>query len=176
MILETTFAVPSTFRARLYRASTVAPSKHHRYDDSCNTCGNPIPGGLHQCPYFDSFDIEIDQKSLRERRADIGHSNQSVLQALAQLDREIIISRKRGDDVLVIIHGHGSTGEGGQIKVRVRQHLAKLNSSNRYTAYLPGEHLHDGYPQIRKLGSSHVDLRRLTDWERGNHGIVLIFL
>ena len=147
--------------------------QHNDLSDYCNTCGNPISPGTHRCPHCDSFDISVGG-TIRQRQIDIGHENQSVAQAVARLDRELLISKKRGDDVLIVIHGHGSTGHGGQIRQGIRQHLGRSSNNPLFDSVLYGENMYSGSPHADKTKKSGLDLTTLDDWDRDNHGITIV--
>src|SRR5215470_7193386 len=49
-----------------------------------------------------------------------------VHEALAQLDRELSSARKQKRVILKVIHGYGSTGKGGHIRIAVQQRLREL--------------------------------------------------
>jgi hypothetical protein len=42
-----------------------------------------------------------------------------VHQALMHMDRELAAARAKGCDVIKLIHGYGSTGAGGEIRIAV---------------------------------------------------------
>jgi hypothetical protein len=81
----------------------------------------------------------------------------------------------RGDSVLKLIHGYGSSGEGGRIREAVRRHLAELTGRGRIAGFLPGEALTPGSAESRRLrdrmpGEGRSD----PDLKRGNPGITFV--
>lgn len=145
-------------------------------NDTCNRCGNPVPTGSYQCPHCGSYDLEIDRNSIQIRRVDIGHKNQSVKQARTQLDREVMISKRRGDDALIVIHGHGSTGKGGEIKQMVRDSAAHLVHSRKIEALAPGEDLYRESKAVKPLLRRFPFLRELKEWGKKNRGITVFLI
>lgn len=63
----------------------------------------------------------------------------TVEQALTRLRREIVQGRALGFRVLVLIHGYGSSGEGGVIREEVRRLLGCLREQRQINDYLAGE-------------------------------------
>ena len=50
----------------------------------------------------------------------------TVAQALQHLDRELARARQAGCGVVKLVHGYGSTGAGGEIRVAVQRRLAEM--------------------------------------------------
>ena len=48
----------------------------------------------------------------------------SVEEALQRLDREIAVARRQKHSLLKVVHGYGSTGEGGDIRIAVQKPVA----------------------------------------------------
>lgn len=91
-------------------------------------------------------------------------------------DRLIAIIRYEKERIIKIVHGYGSTGQGGDIKVMVHQLLNDYIESHKIKAYIPGEafgHLL-GYDQIIK---DHLSLlKQDPDYKIPNEGITYIIL
>jgi len=47
----------------------------------------------------------------------------TVAEALQLLERELVRSRQAGGKVVKLIHGYGSTGAGGEIRIAVQKRL-----------------------------------------------------
>jgi len=50
----------------------------------------------------------------------------SVHEALQRLDREIALARQQKHSLVKVIHGYGSTGAGGDIRIAVHRRLHDL--------------------------------------------------
>lgn len=97
-------------------------------------------------------------------------------QAIRQLTFELHHSRSLGFRALKIIHGYGSTGAGGRIRLESRKYLARLKSRGEIADFIPGEEFsifHAGtLAAFRRCGA----LRRDPDLERHNNGVTIILL
>ena len=97
-------------------------------------------------------------------------------QAIRQLSFELHHSRSLGFRALKIIHGYGSTGAGGRIRLESRKYLARLKSRGEIADFIPGEEFsifHAGtLAAFRRCGA----LRRDPDLERHNNGVTIILL
>jgi len=143
---------------------------------ACNICGNPVANDTFICPYCKSYDLSVDAKNVLVRRVDIGHGGQSVNQARTKLNKEVAISRRRGDNFLVIIHGHGSTGAGGDIRKMIRAQAHQMQRASQIAAFISGENLEEGNAATRSLLSQTPSIRELKEWQKGNQGITVLIL
>ena len=50
----------------------------------------------------------------------------SVQEALQRLEREIALARQQKHSLVKVIHGYGSTGAGGDIRIAVQRRLHDL--------------------------------------------------
>ena len=75
-----------------------------------------------------------------------------------------------------IIHGYGSTGAGGRIRVEARSYLERLKKRGEIVGFIPGERFSifdaETLAAFRLCG----DLRRDRDLERHNNGVTFIIL
>lgn len=149
-------------------------------DDSnesfCLQCGNPILAMVATCPHCGGTDLEFARETLRVRRIDVGHDNLTVHQARVVLDKEIATSVKNLDDFLVIVHGHGSSGTGGKIKVMVHDYARSLMASKALKDFIKGEDLTRTSASSRRVSSNYPPIKLLNEWNRRNSGLsIFIF-
>jgi len=86
-------------------------------------------------------------------------------QALARLTTELQRARQNGVGLLKIIHGYGSSGEGGVIREAVQAELVRLEKDGQIRAFIAGEDWRI---------SKHRELKRDRDLGRGNRGISVV--
>lgn len=110
------------------------------------------------------------------REVNLERGMPSVDQAIRQLTFELRRSRSLGFCALKIIHGYGSSGAGGRIRVESRNYLARLKARGEIADFIPGEVFsifHAGtLAAFRRCGA----LRRDPDLERHNNGVTFILL
>ncbi len=108
------------------------------------------------------------------REFDIHHGMPTIDTALRSLETFLAIS-KRTEKAIKIIHGYGSSGSGGAIRIAAREALEKKRVLGQIKAYIPGEAIATpmGYDDlIRKYKSL---LERDSDYRKGNDGITFVF-
>lgn len=96
--------------------------------------------------------------------------------AIRRLTSEIKRSPTLGVTVLKIIHGYGSTGTGGRIRVEARRYLDRLVAAGEIKAYIPGEAFSIFDETTRIALRLCDDLRRDHDLDRHNNGVSFIIL
>lgn len=98
------------------------------------------------------------------------------VEALNNLKRTL--ENLRGSDVYVlkIIHGYGSTGKGGKIRVHVRAYLEKELINGRIRGLIPGDKFSIFEEETRRSFELCPDLRKDPDLDRHNNGMTLVIL
>jgi hypothetical protein len=97
-------------------------------------------------------------------------------QAIKRLTYEIASSKSLGFDVLKVIHGYGSSGTGGKIRVETRKYLDRQMKSGRIKAFVAGEDFSIFDENARKLLNACGELRKDSDLERHNNGVTFVLL
>ncbi len=110
------------------------------------------------------------------RQINLEDDRPTVAQALDRLRLEIRMARRQGVWVLKIIHGFGSTGNGGKIRVAVRRELPALQRRGQIRFFVPGEKLTIFEEDTRQLLRICPDFRRDHDIDRHNNGITIVVL
>ncbi len=100
----------------------------------------------------------------------------TVEQAERRLVSELGRARASGAKAVKLIHGYGSTGVGGKLRISIRQFLASKKRRNTIRAYVSGEEWDIFSDESRQLLESCPDLSRDKDLGRGNPGITIVLL
>ncbi|MGI6499009.1 MAG: hypothetical protein ACOX0U_09495 [Oscillospiraceae bacterium] len=111
---------------------------------------------------------------LREVNLELGRP--VVAAAIRRLTFEIQYSRQLGVSVLKIIHGYGSTGTGGKIRIAARRYLMSLEARGEVKGMIPGERFSIFEEATRQAFSLCGALRHDRDLERHNNGVTFILL
>ncbi len=96
--------------------------------------------------------------------------------AVRRLTFEVHHSKELQCTVLKIIHGYGSSGKGGAIRVAARERLDFLQRKHVIRDYIPGERFSIFDEPTRKAFLVCPELRRDRDLERHNNGVTFIIL
>jgi hypothetical protein len=99
-----------------------------------------------------------------------------VREALQRLDRELARARQEKTLLLKLVHGYGSTGAGGDIRIAVQKRLLEMIQNNQIRGCIFGENWSKSDDAAWKLLQSHPDLKSDADLGRGNRGITIVLL
>jgi hypothetical protein len=99
-----------------------------------------------------------------------------VQEALQRLDRELVLARKEGLRLLKIVHGYGSTGVGGDIRIAVQKRLHELAEAGQIRGCIFGENWSKSDEETWRLLQAQPALKGDQDLGRRNQGITLVLL
>jgi hypothetical protein len=100
----------------------------------------------------------------------------TVAEALQHLARELVRARQSGGAVIKLIHGYGSSGAGGEIRIAVQKHLAELADRSEIRLCIFGENWSKSDQQAWALINAHPELKQDHDLGRRNQGITIVVL
>ncbi len=97
-----------------------------------------------------------------------------VHEALQRLEHELALSRQHGHALLKIVHGYGSTGAGGDIRIAVQRRLQELADRGQIADCIFGEYWSKTDDKTWALLKSRPELKDDPDLGRKNHGITIV--
>lgn len=97
----------------------------------------------------------------------------TVEAAMSRLRMELATCRKSGVNTLKIVHGYGSSGQGGSIRAATLQYLREQKQTGRIRGYCPGEKFGSMFAEGSSLAAIIPACRQDTDWGRQNQGITV---
>lgn len=152
---------------------------------TCEICGNDFDAGTRVCPYCES-PVMHTEVTAGQRRSQTGRNiirvvnlkadQPSVRDAEAHLHRELTRMLSMGVHVMKLIHGYGSSGQGGSIRDRVHVLCRQLRGSGGIQGFILGEDFHTRNEATNRLIRRLPQLRSDSDLNRGNRGISLLIL
>jgi hypothetical protein len=99
-----------------------------------------------------------------------------VREALQRLERELALARKEKTALLKLIHGYGSTGTGGDIRIAVQKRLRELAQNGEIRSCIFGEEWTKSDSTTWQLLQSQPRLKEDPDLGRRNRGITVVLL
>src|ERR1700691_3968850 len=93
-----------------------------------------------------------------------------VRQALMQMERELAVARSEGYGLVKLIHGYGSTGAGGEIRIAVQKRLIEMSDRGQLRGCIFGENWAKSDDLTWKLLGAHAELKQDRDLGKGNRG------
>ena len=110
------------------------------------------------------------------KTVDVKSDMPSVDQALQRLEREIVRASAEKVRLLKVIHGYGSSGVGGEIRIAVQKRLRELTNSGQITGCIFGEDWSKSNEVSWKLLLEHQELKDDSQLGRRNLGITIVIL
>ena len=84
--------------------------------------------------------------------------------------------RTLGASAVKLIHGNGSTGKGGKIRLEVRAYLERQKARGQIRDYIPGERFSIFDEPTRRAFALCDELRRDHDLDAANNGVTIVLL
>lgn len=100
----------------------------------------------------------------------------SVQQARARLHGEISSAQRSGVKVLKIIHGYGSTGVGGDLRIALQSTLRQMVGRREIRECIYGENWRTSDEHTWELLRRMPELKKDTDLGKANKGITIAVL
>ncbi len=100
----------------------------------------------------------------------------SVEEARARLQNELAIARKSGIRVLKLVHGYGSTGVGGDLRIALQSTLRQMAQRHEIADCIYGENWRTSDDRAWELLKRMPELKNDSDLGKGNKGITVIVL
>jgi hypothetical protein len=99
-----------------------------------------------------------------------------VREALQRLDHELAMARQEHAAFLKLVHGYGSTGAGGDIRLAAQKRLLEMTQNGQIRGCIFGENWSKSDDAAWKLLQAHAELKSDPDLGRGNKGITIVVL
>jgi hypothetical protein len=100
----------------------------------------------------------------------------SLQEALQRLEREMAVARQGKLALLKVIHGYGSSGAGGDIRIAVQRRLHELTEGGQIRACIFGENWSKTDDATWQLLQAESGLKSDPDLGRRNLGITIVVL
>ncbi len=143
----------------------------------CEICGNEIRSESVVCPFCGSKrTLGGGRKKFRRRTVNLEYDLPTVEDALQRMAQRIGEAKRSGITLLILIHGYGSSGRGGSIRVECRKVLDYQASLGEIGGYLAGEAFSQDLRAAKHWLQRYPRLAESEYFNRGNQGITLVFL
>lgn len=140
----------------------------------CPDCGN-VRALFNQCPHCGSDHLPTLTTDTIE--INIKQGSPYVGEALDELTEQLRKCLELGIKAIILIHGYGSSGEGGRIKWAIHDALENNRYSDRVLEYFFGENVAYGSEAYQALLKRRPGLKRyLKRFKEGNAGMTVLLL
>lgn len=146
---------------------------------TCIICGNErFATGL-SCPYCGAVTegaLDRKPKSFIHKTVNL-EAGRPVVEVALNRCREVIEDGiLHNVNVITLIHGYGSSGKGGAIRLECRKTLEYMKSKGIVSDYIAGEDFNKRSGRVRALLQRYALLAKDRNLNKGNQGITLVIL
>jgi len=114
--------------------------------------------------------------SISMRIIDLEKRKPTVFQALGQLNYELNVARREGSEVVKLVHGYGSSGAGGDIRIAAQRKLFEMARDGQIRSCIFGEDWSKSNEVTWSLLQARPDLKQDKHLGRKNLGITIVVL
>jgi hypothetical protein len=147
----------------------------------CDVCGNKRETARLLCPFCGSRVDEAELVNIKHtgfvhKVVNLEAGRPVVDVALHRMNELIEDSIRNNVNVLTLIHGYGSSGKGGVIRLECRKMLEFLKNKGIIKGYIAGEDFNKRSGLVKSLLRRYPQLGMDKHLNRGNRGITLVVL
>ena len=110
------------------------------------------------------------------RTVNLEDGRPTASQAIKRLTFELHHTKRLGASAVKLIHGYGSSGSGGRIRIEARAYLEREMRKGIVKAIIPGESFSIFDERTRKALDVCGELRKDSDLDRHNNGITIVLV
>ena len=143
----------------------------------CSICGNELPGKVATCPYCGNAIARGKASSGKPKtikKFNIKSGLPTVSEAIQQAKLRLSQARRSHVSIVKLVHGYGSTGVGGAIRVELRKELKNMQQTGILCDVIYGEEF--SISNCRQLVRRFPDLKADEDFNKSNKGITIVVL
>lgn len=95
---------------------------------------------------------------------------------MRRLENEVALAQGEGETLLKIVHGYGSSGVGGDIRIAVQKRLREMRERKEIHGCIFGEDWSKSSDETWQLLQKRRELKSDSDLGRGNRGITVVLI
>jgi len=99
-----------------------------------------------------------------------------VEEARSRMQHELQIARQQGYAAVKLIHGYGSSGVGGSLRIELQKELQRLAGAGAVRLFIAGEQWRVSDEKTWELLKRFPEWKRDSDLGKNNKGISLVLL
>lgn len=145
----------------------------------CEVCGNDIVSGVFICPYCGSKNESAgagQSAGFSQKTINLERGRPVLEAALSRMAEGIEDGKRNNVHILTLIHGYGSSGKGGVIRVESRKTLDFMKVKGQIKDVIYGEHFSKRSAPVKNLLRRYPSLSTHKYMNRENKGITLVVL
>lgn len=145
----------------------------------CEVCGNELGSTLANCPFCGAHQKSTGSSvrpGYRHKLINLKDGRPIVDAAMDKLVKAVDAARIESVTVLTVIHGYGSSGKGGAIRVACRELLKHLKDQKKIQQSIPGEQFDRRATRVKDIIRRFPALGTHSDLGKKNPGITIVIV
>jgi hypothetical protein len=99
-----------------------------------------------------------------------------VEEARLRMQRELQVARQQGYAAVKLIHGYGSSGVGGSLRIELQKELQRLAGAGALRSFVAGEDWRISDEKTWELLKRYPEWKKDSDLGKANKGISIVLL
>jgi len=99
-----------------------------------------------------------------------------VEEARLRMQHELQIARQQGYAAVKLIHGYGSSGVGGSLRIELQKELQRMTSASALRSFVTGEDWRISDEKTWEILKRYPEWKRDSDLGKANKGISIVLL
>ncbi len=145
----------------------------------CHVCGNELDYIEACCPFCGEDQKSREPQSrpgFRHKKVNLEAGRPIVDIAIRKLINMVEIAINEQISVLTVIHGYGSSGKGGAIRVESRKLLDHMREQGKIRLLIPGERFEQRDSLVKDAVNRLPRLAKHADFGKRNPGITIVII
>jgi len=118
----------------------------------------------------------MSRKPVPIKIIDLEEGMPTVEEARLRLQHQLQVARKQGYTAVKLIHGYGSSGVGGSLRIELQKELVRMAGSASVRSFIAGENWRVSDEKTWELLKRYPEWKQDPDLGKGNKGICIVLL
>jgi Smr domain len=118
----------------------------------------------------------MSRKPVPIKIIDLEEGMPTVEEARLRLQHQLQVARKQGYTAVKLIHGYGSSGVGGSLRIELQKELQRMAASGGVRSLIAGEDWRVSDEKTWELLKRYPEWKRDSDLGKSNKGISIVLL
>jgi hypothetical protein len=118
----------------------------------------------------------MSRKPVPIKIIDLEEGMPKVEEARLRMQRELQVARQQGYAAVKLIHGYGSSGVGGSLRIELQKELQRLSAVGTVRSFISGEDWRISDEKTWELLKRYPEWKRDSDLGKANKGICVVLL
>ncbi len=163
--------------ANLAAVSAVAPVPKLKKEEVAQTEAEETKlflAYLENTDVADKDSVQMVKKKTQIPTINLEDGMPTVEEAIRNMKLELQVMKRNRVKIVKLIHGYGSTGKGGKIRIGIQKELVAMKNKRLVKDFIAGEDFGPFSESCRREADPNSKITQDVDYGRCNHGITIV--